>query len=743
MKLKTIGITLVSSALSFGIFSSAAGATTFANGQPEKIQIQVAATETAFTKNDLIKKFHELFPKQFDFLTNNDFQMHGSHFYPEDDTLRYSLSFTKVIDGKRLYGHVGFVGDKLEIENYSYQPPNEKEALFPAKVSKDEARKIADNFMKKFLNEGEYQLEANQYNYYPQQILTEPIRYSFSFARTKNQVAINDQRIEVTVLGNGEIVGFYKNSAKLDSSTYDDVKLVKDKNDILKNVKENLSVDLQYQVDMDYRTGESRVQLVYQPTLKMRGVNAISGEYLTTNGYSADFPEKTKLEKVSANPLPPRKNGITVEEAKKIAEQLLSIKSDKVKLSIDSISEMENYNGQEVISINYMYQYANSGTGSNIEFNKQTGEILQYHSMKSHILEQIGEKPNKDNAISKQEALEQAVNYVKEWVPSYLHNYAMPLEDPYTDDILGTYNFSFPRVVNGILVMGDQINVGIAADGSLINLYVTNYQKVENWPSIDKVISEENAKTILKDALSLKLNYMKKDYKQENKHYDLVYVPVFNEDSFTFLDANTGRWNSLNGVENTTVISHPWAEEELNYLINAKILDVKDSKKFNGDAAISKGEAIKVVMNSLTYFYAGGYYGERDNLKQTFDNIDPKHPLYQPIERAVEMGIIKPTSKSFDVDSPIKREELAAWYIRVLGLEQAAKHNNIYKLGFADANKVQKEYTGYVALVSAMGILESDKNNFNPTREVTYAELAASTIRLAHEMAEKRNGYYY
>ena len=158
-------------------------------------------------------------------------------------------------------------------------------------------------------------------------------------------------------------------------------------------------------------------------------------------------------------------------------------------------------------------------------------------------------------------------------------------------------------------------------------------------------------------------------------------------------------------ANNTTVISHPWAEEELNYLINAKILDIKNKKDFNADASISKGEALKIVMNSLTYFYAGGYYGGRENLHQTFDNIDPKHPLYQPIERAVEMGIIKPTTKNFDVDSQVTREELAAWYIRVLGLEQAAKHSDIYKLDFADANKVKKEYTGYVALSKFNGII--------------------------------------
>ena len=119
-------------------------------------------------------------------------------------------------------------------------------------------------------------------------------------------------------------------------------------------------------------------------------------------------------------------------------------------------------------------------------------------------------------------------------------------------------------------------------------------------------------------------------------------------------------------------------------------------------------------MNSLTYFYDGYYFNEKENMNQTFENIGPKHPLYQAIERAVETGIIKPNNKSFDFDSPITREELAVWYIRVLGLEQAAKHSGIYKLDVADANKVQIEYTGYVALATSLGLLKTDQNHFRP-----------------------------
>ncbi|MFJ5770927.1 YcdB/YcdC domain-containing protein [Psychrobacillus sp. NPDC093180] len=740
-KLKKFGIVLASSALSFGMFSSIASASLNEEGQQERIQIQVASTENVFTKNDLIKKFHELFPKKFDFLTSSDFYMGGAHVYPDDNTVRYDLSFNKTIDGKRVYGSVGFVGEKLEIEQFYYQPALEKDSLFPAKVSKEAAKKIAIDFVAQFLNAEDYELEPNYYNYYPQQILTEPIRYSFSFARTENKISIADQRIEVSVLGNGEIVNFYKNPIKSEKATFDDAKQIKDQKVILEKVKENLSASLQYQLNNDYQTGERNVQLVYQPTMKWQGVHASTGKWLTSNGYVEEVPKITKIEKLAANPLPPKQKGITVESAKKIAEQFLNFKSDKVKLTISSLDEIENYNGQPVISVQYMYNYATGGTGGSIEINKNTGEIIQYYDVKSHLLEQIGEKQKTEKPISKEAALAQAVKYLKEWAPSYLHNYAMPVEEPFFEKGINSYYFNFPRIVNGIVVQGDQIGVQIAADGSLGSLNI-NFQEVENWPTIDKIISAEDAKAKLKEALSLKLNYMKQGIDEDNHHYDLVYSPTFNEDPMSYLDAQTGEWKSIYGANNTTVISHPWAEEELNYLISAKILDVKNNKDFNADASITKGEALKVVMNSISYFYSGGYYGNRENMPQTFDNIDPKHPLYQSVERAVEMGVIKP-AKSFDMDAKVTREELAAWYIRVLGLEQAAKHSDIYKLNFADANKVNKEYTGYVALASSLGLLETDQDKFNPEQEVTYAELAASTIRLAHEMSEKRNGIYY
>ena len=742
MKMNKVGIMLTSSVLSFGLFSSIADASSITNGQPEKAKIQVAATDAVITKDELIKKFRKMFPNQFDYLTNNDFQVSSAHIYPEDETVRHDLYFSKTINGKRVYGNVGFIGNELEIEYFSYQPPTITDALFPAKVSKEEAKKIAENFIKKFLDGKDYQLETDALQYYPQQILTEPIRYSFIYTRTQNEVPIADQRVEVSVLGNGEVVNFYKISPQLKSVTFSDVTKIIDKEVILKKVKENLAVDLNYQINYNYPTGDRSVELIYRPTAKLTGIEAISEKWMTTNGYAEELSKNTKIDPIAANPFPVKQGSITVEDAKKIAERFLAIDSDKLKLKIESIQEIENYNGQAVINVHYTYNYANGSSGSSIEINKNTGEIIQYYDMKDYILRDIGEAPKKDKMIPEQEALTKAVNYLKEWTPSYLHNYAMPIEEPYYDERVGTYQFIFPRIMNGIIVAGDQISVGINVDGSLNSLYV-NYQEIDNWPSSEEVISEQKAKAILEEALDVKLSYMNHVRAEQENHYDLIYTPVFNDDPFSYINATTGEWNNMFSNKDSITVTHPWAEEELNYLINAKVMEVKDVKNFTGDSAITKGEALKVILNSLTYFYHGNSYYGQESTNQTFENIDPQHPLYDEIERAVGMGIIKADRPTFDADAPITREELSVWMIRVLGLERAAKDNSIYKLGFSDADQIQTENTGYVAMASSMGLIKAEQNHFSPTREVTYAELAVSTIRLAHAIAESGRGLQY
>lgn len=58
----------------------------------------------------------------------------------------------------------------------------------------------------------------------------------------------------------------------------------------------------------------------------------------------------------------------------------------------------------------------------------------------------------------------------------------------------------------------------------------------------------------------------------------------------------------------------------------------------------------------------------------SFEDINPEHPYYNVVETATRLGILNPLEDELNIDQKVTNEQLAVWYIRTLGLEQAAKH---------------------------------------------------------------------
>lgn len=735
-KLKKLGIILTSTAFSVGILAPISHVSANVKESSERIEIQVASTETKVTKNMLIKKLRSLFPEEFQFVADNDFNSGPGHFYRDDTTVRYELNFYKTINGKDAHGSFVFKGDDLELESFYYQPANIAEAIYPAKYSENEAQKIAQKFLGKFVDSDNYKLrdDYNEYGFNITRPLSEPITYSFVYSPIYNGVLIGDQSITIHVLANGEITGMSSNAESISKASFDRLDQKKNEEDMLAQVRDNLAVELRYYIDYDYRSNQRNVKLVYTPATGFNGVHALNGQWQTANGFTEQLPKTKSVEKISAQPLPPRKNGMTAAEAEEFAKNFLKVDESKAKLNIELVDERENDNGETIYSVSYTYMYGNGGSGSSLEINKATGELVQYHDLSRDFL-----VDNKVNAISKDAALKKATDYLKEWAPSYLHEYSMPIEDAVFDQYSKEYYFTFPRIMNGIAVVGDGLYVGIGSDGSLRSLSVYK-QKIDSWPSINKVISADKAKEAYSKALTLQLQYVKQD--MENKqHYDLVYAPTYNGSLFNQIDAISGEWlNNVDDSKEKPVISHPTAAKELNYLLNQNVLEVKDLANFNADAAVTKGEALKILLHSLTY----GYYGNGDGEKQSFNNIDKKHPLYGVVEQAVKMGIIQPANQ-FALDATLTRQEFAEWSIKLLQLDNVAKYKDIYKLNFADATSIDPAYTGYIALAHGMGLIDAQQNNFNATKSVSYADLAISTVRLAKAIQENkvdRNFYY-
>ncbi|KMY29933.1 hypothetical protein ACZ11_17515 [Lysinibacillus xylanilyticus] len=739
VNLKKLGIILTSTAFSVSVLSPMAQASANVKEPQERVAIQIASTETKVTKNMLIKQLNTLFPGKFNFVTEKDFSMGQGHYFNDDKTVRYDLSFHKVINGKDVYGGFTFKGEDLELENFYYQPANIADALYPVKYSEGDAKKIAQDFLKKLPNTANYKLrEDNVYGDFNfNRPLSEPITYSFSYSPTHNGVPLSNQFIDITVLANGEVTSMYRNTESTSKATFDNLDQKKNESDILAQVRENLSIDLRYMIDYNYQTGESIAKLVYMPPTSFNGVHAINGQWQTMKGFTSEVPKTKSVEKLASQPLEPRKKGITLAEVEELAKSFLKVDSDKVKLQLESVDERENENGETIYSVNYMYQSGNHGYGSSFEVNKATGEVINYWDVRR----EFNEKDNKVEPISKDAALAKAIDYLKEWAPSYIHNYSKPIEDTVYDKQEKQYYFSFPRIVNGIAVVGDEISVGISADGKLSALNVSN-RKVDNWPSVNKAVPADKAKATFSKGLKLELQYAKQDG-EDNHHYDLVYSPVYNGSLFNSIDATTGEWlQKVDDSKEKPAISHPTAGGELTYLLRQNVLEVKDPAHFNADTAVTKGEALKILVKSLTYGYDYGPYG-RDDDTQSFNNIDKNHPLYGTVEQAVRMGILQPANQ-FAVDTTLTRQELAEWLVRVLNLESAAKHSDIYKLNFADASSIDKAYAGYIALASAMGLIDAQQNKkFNPTEKVTYADLAISTVRLAKAINEENSGRRY
>ena len=358
-KFKKLGIILTSTAFTFGVLSPVAQASLSGNEPTGKIEIQVASTETKVAKSELIKKLRTIFPNEFNFLKDSDFQEGRAHYYPNDETIRQELSFDKVIDGKNVYGYFNFKGEKLELESFHYQPGDMTGALFPAKYSKDEAQKVAHNFLKKFSGATNYQLQDDEhgYDYYMSRPLSEPTSYSFVYMPTQNGVPISNQSIIISVLGNGAVTNMYRDLPATNKATFDSLEQKKNETDITTQMREHLAVELQYVVDYDFATEEREVKLVYMPISNLSGVHALTGQWQTVNGFTTQAPKVQTVEKLATQPLAPRKKDLTIEEVEALAKSFLKVDSDKVKLTIDMIDERENEAGEMIYSVHYMYMY--------------------------------------------------------------------------------------------------------------------------------------------------------------------------------------------------------------------------------------------------------------------------------------------------------------------------------------------------------------------------------------------------
>ncbi|WP_100405501.1 S-layer homology domain-containing protein [Bacillus solitudinis] len=733
MNLSKVGILSLSAMLGIGIFAPTVSATSQAD-HPEEHQIKVSSLETSLSeKEELIERLHELFPGRYDFLDGQDFHI-DEYRYPEwddEDVERVSLYFQKELgNNKYFYGSLEFIGEDRKLQHFQSEPVDVEGAMYPAKVSQEEAKEIAASFVDRVANGKSYRLREGQGAHYHwrNRTLTEPIEYEFYYEKLQNGVPVSSQGLTVVVLGNGEITRYHSGEHVSSELTFEANKNTLAKEEVLKTMMNTLDVELRYIIEHDYLKDEAKARLTYIPRPYFEGIHAVDGKWLVAQKFVDELPKQLEIKKLDAG-VTSEPKPVTKEEVKKMAEALLEKETDNGTLHIESVTE-EKMGELETFSVSYSYRTNNGGHGTNFNVNKQNGEIISFYDVSK------GYDNQQSVNLSYEEGLEAAVKAIKTFAPHSMNQYSYPIDVHYKSAENGVYSFHFPLIKNGLVVDGSALYVSISAeDGAIVSF--NNYPLlVEEWPEVELAVSKEQALEAFKENIDVQLTYQNLYRSEKQHHFYLLYTPKF-QDNYAYFDATKGEWTQTN-VEVPTPslpsLEGHWAEDEINYLIDSSILKIEDPESFHPNQKVSKGTALEVLVKSI--FYVEEYRYEQ-NPKQTFDNIDKNHPLYAVVELAVKKNILDANEKTLDLDKEISREELAYWFIRALEFENVAKYQDIYQVPFIDRTKINNDYLGHVALAYAFGIFQGDaKQQFRPQENVTLAQLSVTNFRFAKKAAE-------
>ena len=182
----------------------------------------------------------------------------------------------------------------------------------------------------------------------------------------------------------------------------------------------------------------------------------------------------------------------------------------------------------------------------------------------------------------------------------------------------------------------------------------------------------------------------------------------------------------------TDIIGY-WAEQDINRLFSLGVMD-GDGKYFNPRGEITRAEYARALIKAC---------GLEDNtpVKKSrnrkdvqeeiiFADVDPDHPNYSFIRRAVDLKIMQGTGyNTFDPEDPVTKAQAVTIIIRALGLEDI-KTSNMARI-FADEDAIPNWARKSIYVAEDLGIIESnDYNMIEANKNMTRGEAANLVNRL-------------
>lgn len=576
--------------------------------------------------------------------------------------------------------------------------------------------------------------------------------YDFKYVRLVNGIEYNANYVEVGYDGTKGTVVSYNNSWD-DTIVFPDKEKVVDAQTATENFNKALKMKLQYITKRDSNSPEQAqtIKLVYAPYFDQSSIiDATNGETLKQNPYEVNT-EKTDLSnddkdaflKSYKEAIKPDKE-IDRDKAEQVAKEIL----DKITAAKGTITNMayqqSNYNGMSS-NPTWSGQFSTDSEDlpmGNITIDAVTGQLSSlncYYNMPY----QTKFTPK----LTWKEAYAKAIDFIKQVYPdrikdiiteqtyykskSYMNGVEMPSP---------TYNFQFTRKINDISASNNSINIAFDTKTGTVNNVFTNWDDSLKFPEAKNIISSENAHKAYMDSIKLSLGYISYNKSTDSDVKDLetklVYISSDNDypspDSVAFIDAASGKLLNYNGEDIADATNNEFAtkikgnqyEMELSKMVSSGTIDTKN---FNPDKVITKGDVIKAMI----LLKGGRNYYSQQYPELKFTDVKKDDENYIDLQKAVSFGILNNESIALNLSQVITKEEVIKYLIDVTPFGALADSKGIFTLNYSDVKDISEDKYGDIAIAKGLKILDDNIDKLNPKSNVKMDELYHYIFKVA------------
>lgn len=620
---------------------------------------------------------------------------------------------------------------------YANKPTDGEQSYQLPSLTLKEAKVIANNMVKKLVGQKYEKLKFIEDDSIILLDLYGSPTYSFNWERIENGIAVqgNGARIQINA-NNGEVISY--------SFTWHSLNLPKTEN-IISVEQASLTfnqykmLELKYYLAPAFRTltvgNKEQVQLVYQ--LNKDGlIDAVTGkplvlkqnQYLTGNenslgrvGYGMAEDSMAK-----AIPLTPQElreidentKLLTKEEAISLIQKWVEIPSS---LSLRTMNLNTDSGSRDTKVWHFEWSSSDQERTQNItaRVDAVNGELIgfNFYSPRFPLTENT-----EQSTISKQEAQALAEEFLQiiqqskfKQIKLKVDNIDEAVPDIASDAIIlkpedTSISFNYERIVNGITFPSNGINVTVDLTSKRITSYNLNWYNLD-FPQLSQALSQTKAEETFLKSRPMVLKYVLINNSGEVTEAKLAYRPANDGNRISdIMDARTGVFLDWQG----------------------KPLNAKPRSYHFSDIAGHEAE------KEITALGQAGIFGEYSEVFKPTENISAES-LFRALlyisnigdytlsaedllKKVKEQGWLK---EEVTPAQHVSRELFSKIIVRYLGLEKIAELKDIFQSSYQDTDLSQ----GYIALITGLGIVQVDGQNFEPDKTVTRAESASSIIK--------------